>query len=439
VTPSAAPRYQRRRLIAARVLTVLGIVVGVVGTLATYVRYEALDKHQFRQTSRELIADDTIRNQVAATLVERLYANVDVAAQLQQRLPKDQKPLAGPIAAGLRVASDRFAQQLLARPRIQAVWLRAASVMQQRLVDVIHDRTALTTSGGKTVLDLDQLVSELTRSVGLGDQVRRRLPASAGQITILRSNQLEQVQDAVRVLEFLASWLWVVVLALWAGAIWLAAGYRRREVRAIAIGFVAVGILLLVVRSVTGRYVVDSLVASETVRPAARDAWSILTRTLADQAWTLLAVGLVALLGVWLVGPGLRARETLRALAPYLRSGSFAYTTFGVLWILLLWWGPTVQLRRPLDLFLLLVVSGLGLEVLRRIAVRRHPELDTRDTGAALSAAWRRLRERTAPPSAPATTAMAQVEGLDRLARLKQEGMLTEDEFATAKEAILSR
>jgi hypothetical protein len=72
----------RRRLILARALTVLAILLVVISVLANFVKREALDSSRFRDTSRALIADETIRNQLGQTLVDQLYANVDVAAAL---------------------------------------------------------------------------------------------------------------------------------------------------------------------------------------------------------------------------------------------------------------------------------------------------------------------------------------------------------------------
>ena len=72
-------------------------------------------------------------------------------------------------------------------------------------------------------------------------------------------------------------------------------------------------LLVLVARSVAGNYVVDNLVKTESVRPAASDTWDILTALLRDGARTLVGVGLVLLIGVWLVGPGARATALRRA------------------------------------------------------------------------------------------------------------------------------
>ena len=79
------------RMLLARVLVVLAALFAVVGLLAGFVRYQALDNETFSNTAAELIANETIRDQIAVTLVESLYANVDVAAALEERLPPDQQ------------------------------------------------------------------------------------------------------------------------------------------------------------------------------------------------------------------------------------------------------------------------------------------------------------------------------------------------------------
>ena len=101
-------------MVLARVLVLLGIILAVAAVVAGYVRYQALDTPTVAKSADELIADDEIRNQVAATLVEQLFANVDVQAELESRLPPDQQALAGPLAGAMRELADRSAQRLLA-------------------------------------------------------------------------------------------------------------------------------------------------------------------------------------------------------------------------------------------------------------------------------------------------------------------------------------
>jgi len=58
---SAANAPSRGRIIAARALLVLGVLLLVISILSLYVKREALDSDQFRDTSQQLIADPRFR------------------------------------------------------------------------------------------------------------------------------------------------------------------------------------------------------------------------------------------------------------------------------------------------------------------------------------------------------------------------------------------
>ena len=96
------------RMLIARILVVLATLFAVVGLLAGYVRYQALDNETFSNTAADLIADDEIRDQIGLSLVDALYSNVDVAAALEARLPRGSE--------GARRA-DRRRRQGARRPR----------------------------------------------------------------------------------------------------------------------------------------------------------------------------------------------------------------------------------------------------------------------------------------------------------------------------------
>ncbi len=319
-TADPKPVASRRRLIAARALTVVAVVLVVVSALANFVKREALDESQFRGTSRDLIADKTIRDEVAVTLVDQLYANVDVAALLRRRLPANVQPLSGVIAGVARDASVRSAQRLVEQPQVQDAFVAASSHAQRQFVGVLDgNETIVKTTGGKVVLDVRPLVLDLGDRFSIVSNLQSRLPANAGRVTILESDQLKSAQDATRLLRFVADWIWVFALAAAAGAVWLARGRRRNEVRALAIGLLIAGVVILIARSLIGRYVVGHLVQTESVRPAASAAYGILTDLLRGAGWSAIIVALVALVGIWLSGPRPRATAARHALAPYLR------------------------------------------------------------------------------------------------------------------------
>ncbi len=362
---------RRARLITARVLVVLGGLLAVVAAFAGYVRYQAFDDSTFENTSQELIADPVIREQVAATMVETLFTNVDVSTLLADRLPKGQQGFAAPLAVALRAAADREAPDLLARPRPQELWVRSLSTAQHQLERVLDNKTTrLSQQGGYIVIDLRPLLIQLGDRVAIAGRLAQELPGDKAVIRIMKADQLQAAQDATHAFKVVAMWIWILPLLFWAIAIWLARGRRRIEVRAVALSIAIAGLIVLVTRAIAGRYVVDSLVGTESVKPAAENAWAILTALLADGGRTLLGVGIAGLIGVWLVGPSARATAARRWLGPYIANPWYAYGGGALLLLLVVWWGPTAQTRRLLWVTLLAILLAAGIELLRRQTAR---------------------------------------------------------------------
>ena len=425
-TPQLA---SRRRLVAARALTVLAIVLTVVSVLANYVKREALDESSFRETSRRLIADPDVQDQLAVTIVDQLYANVDVSRSLREQLPPNLQGLSGPIAGAVREAADRSARGLLQRPRVQDSFVDVSTAAQRELVAVLDgDTTALETTGGKVVLDVRPLVLALGDRFSIAN-LESKVPEGAARVTILESDQLKIAQDATNALRFVANWIWVLALAAAAGAIWLARGRRRRELRANATGLLIVGVLLLVIQALVGRYLVGHLVTAESVRPAVAASYAILTNLLRGDGWTAILIATVALLGIWLSGPRPRAVGTRRALSPYLRRPEIAYGAFVVCYLLLLWWKPTPQFGFASTVVFWFLIALIGFEALRRQTVREFPDTEPKGLLETFRAAAGRARPRRGAESASAE--------LERLARLHREGSLDDAEFATAKAQLI--
>ncbi|MGZ8694796.1 MAG: hypothetical protein ACXWYS_05095, partial [Gaiellaceae bacterium] len=232
----------RGRRIAARTLVVLALVLAFPAALAGYVRWQVLDPDTFQGTAKQLIADDAVRDQVAASLVEGLYNNVDVAGGLEQRLPADQKALAAPLAAASRVLADRLAPQLLEGPRAQALFVAALTESQRRLIRLLDDKsTAVQEDGGNVVLNLQPLVIQLGDRVAIIGNVAGNLSPDAGKITIMKAEQLSTAQDLTALLRTVGTWFWIIPVLLLAAGIALARGRRRIELRAVAIGLIVVG------------------------------------------------------------------------------------------------------------------------------------------------------------------------------------------------------
>jgi hypothetical protein len=424
---SAAPSRTRR--IVARTLVVLGALVAIVALFASYVRYQALDTDTFEDTAQQLIADDEVRNQVAATLVDELFANVDVQAALEEQLPEGQQGLAGIVAGATRTFGDRVAERLLERPRVQELWVAALVRTQKQFVSLLNNETTVVRQeNGNLILDLNPIVIQLGDQVAVIGNLASRLPPDAGKVQIMSADNLTTAQDLTNLLDTLGLWLWVVPFLLFAIAVAIVPGRRRLEVRAIAIAAVLVGILVLLLREILGRYIVDNVVQSDTVRPAASDAWDIITSLLADGGKTVLVSGLILLLGAWLVGPSRSGTASRRWLAPFLANPLIAYGVLAFLLLLLIAWGPTAQTRRPLQLLVGAVVLAVGLEAIRRFTLRDFPEASAISPGEAIRSPIERVRADHAREK--------RLEELARLAQLHDSGAISDEEFAAEKSRL---
>ena len=99
----------------------------------------------------------------------------------------------------------------------------------------------MSTENGAVVLDLQPLVIQLGERVAIVGDVAERLGPDAGRVEIMEAEQLETAQDLTRLLKFLGTWLWLLPIALWAVALWLARGKRRSILRTIAFGTILPG------------------------------------------------------------------------------------------------------------------------------------------------------------------------------------------------------
>jgi hypothetical protein len=348
-------------------LLVVASLIGFLAVFAIWANRQLLETNTWVDTSTKLLEDEEIRTQVANTMVDTLYANVDVQGELQTALPPRLQPLAGPAAAGLRQLSLRLANNALQRPRVQQLWEDANRAMHEQLINVVeHD------SSENVNLDIGTIVTQLGNQLGV--DVAGRIPPGAAQIEVLPNDKLSSIQKAVKVLRGLAIVLTILALALFGLAIYLAQGWRREALRSVGFAFIVVGILVLVIRKLGGDAVESSLGSTESVKPAIADTWSIATGLLSAQGGAMIFYGLFIVIGAWLSGPMGVARTARRAIAPILENRFVAYSVLAFILLLLFLWSPTPGFQRLPTALLLILLSIVGLEFLRHRAVEDFPD-----------------------------------------------------------------
>ena len=473
----SAPMARRVHRFLVPSLLVLATVVGIAGAFAVWVNRQALNTSNWSSTSGKVLEDKQVQTALSAYLVHELFANVNVSADLQTILPKQLRPLAGPAAAGLQQLAGQLAPRVLASPQVQAAWVQANIAAHKELLRVLNGGGPVVSTGSGVVsLDLHTLVSQLAATVGLSSQVAAAqsklqgstgasvraaaqaklgitLPPASGQLVIMRSNELKTAQDIANAVKHLAIVLPAIALLMFALAVYLARGRRRRTLRTTGWCFVIVGVVLLLIRRVAGDAVVNGLVKVPSNKPAVHQVWDIATSLLFALAVALIAYGIVIVVAAWLAGPTRPATALRKLFAPSLRdSPAVAYSVAGGLLLLVVLWGPTPAFRNVLWVLLFAVLLAFGVTMLRRETALEFPGIQHGQAMHDFRAARAEARARKAAPPPAATGAAVsesrvanagpaagsgRVETLERLVALRDSGAITNDEYQAEKTHVM--
>jgi hypothetical protein len=374
-TANAAAPLSRKRRILIWTLVVLATVLALVSILTTWVNRQMLDNTAWKNATAQTIQDPQVQTALATYTVNQLYANINVAKALQQRLPPRLAPLAPTLAGALQQPATQAVKLALERPKIQQLFIRVSGIAHQKLVNVLEDKTGygISTGNGVVTLNLHELVVEIGTQLGISSSTLAKLPGTAGTITLLKSNQLSAAQTGIRAVRVLSVWLLVGVLVLYGLAIWLARGARRATLRNAGIGLALVGLITLVLRNLLGNYITTSL-AQPGYQPATHRLWLIGTSILGQIGQAALLYGIIVVLGAVFAGPTAPAVWLRQRLAPILneRQG-VVWGSVAFIYLLLILWGGTHALRVWWGILLFAGLIAIGVVALRRQTLQEFP------------------------------------------------------------------
>jgi hypothetical protein len=452
----------RRRFV--RALIVLGSFLAFLSVFAIWTERQALNTEDWVDTSGRLIQNPTIREAVGNYLVDQLYENVDVEKELSEILPGETKELAGPVSGGLRQVAGSGADKVLESSTAQELWKSANRTTHEQLLEVLEEKEGtLATEEGKVSLNLGSLITNLASQVGIGQKLAEKLPPDAGQITILRSDQLKTAQDIVVAIKGLALILSLLTFLCFGLAIYLSREERWVTVLFCGIGLIAAGFAVIVAREVAGGIVVGQLVNEESVKPAAEAAWSIGTSLMTSIATTVIVIGVLFGIAGWLASPTGSARATRRVLAPVLRDyPAYVYALLAVVVGIYFLSAPTQNLRSFLTTLVIAGLAAFGIHELRKQSTEEFPDADygdvvgrtkdrlvdaVKDANLGERVAKLRLPEMRKPAdeseaataTLPADDEDARLARLERLAALHEKGILTDEEMAAEKARVLDK
>jgi len=475
-------KMSKRRSTAVWVIVVATTLIAVIASLNVWVNRQALNTDAWVKASDKMLQNDEVRDALAVFLVQQLYDNVDIAGQFEEWLPEDFKKLSGVLSGALRTPATEGVRRLLETPQAQQAWRSANRVAHQTAVRILEDKTRYSsTADGVITLELGDLVKDLGEQLGLPSSLLDRIPEDAGQITLLKSDQIKTAQDAVRIIRLMSSLLLILVVGLYAFAVWLARGdARRKTLRNIGWAITLGGLFLLTARNVLVDYVVGQ-VGDQQYRGAARALAMIASALLAQLAMAGIVYGLLIACYAILLGPSRIMTAVRRAIAPVMNvKPAFLWGATVALFVLLVVWSPTPAFASLLMLLVLTTLLFAGMEVLRRQSNAEFPDRDLAGLGLAIRThssnawesmdnTWKNTRARhvantaaraaaaeaaaataAAQTSSPSTGGMAPGGGggaggtatgiageLTSLRDLHQSGAITDDEYAAAKAQVL--
>ena len=102
-----APDAARPHSVAVHLLIALAAVILLVTAVNVWVDRAALNTDNWVDASDQLLAEPAVREAISVYVVDQLYTNVDVGAQLGDLLPGDLSGLAGSARLGIAQPGDR--------------------------------------------------------------------------------------------------------------------------------------------------------------------------------------------------------------------------------------------------------------------------------------------------------------------------------------------
>ncbi len=357
-------------------LVVLATILAVVSTMTTWVRSQALDTDQWVEVSSDLLSEPEVQQALALYISDELFTTVDVAGELESVLPDNLTGLAGPLAGALRGPTTDAIEQIIASSRFQAVWQNANRVAHEAAVRILRDDTpdSISTADGTIVLDLGTAVRNLGEQIGIPTAALDRLPDDVGQITVVQSDELSDLQNAVKLLDFTTWFLFFLVVVMYVAAVYLAVGRRRQMLRTVGISLVLGGLSLLLIRAVGIRTSVEAFVQDATNKQLAELVGSVMTELLRQMAWTGIVYGVLIIAFSAVLGPYRWAVAVRRWVADIAEStAAIVGISVGAV-LLLLWWSPGRAFDRWITA---LTLVGMVLGAIAALVITGRKELET--------------------------------------------------------------
>ncbi len=317
-----ALHHRRLRYAATSVLLVLAFVLSPLAVVAAWANSQVSDTDRYVQTVAPLAKEPSVQNAVTDRLTTHVVDNVDVNGitdALGKALAKADAPpaivdkshlLAGPLKNALTTAVHNVVDKVITSDQFAQLWNEANRRAHAAVVKTLtgEGNSAVQAKGDAVVLDLGTVVDKVKQKlVDEGYEKASNIPDTDKTITLLRTDKLDDAQDAMRLLDVVGTWLPVTTIVLAALAVWAAPAHRVTLMVA-AIGIGVMMLLLLVGLVVARRVYLDSVPPTALPPDAAASVYDTFVRFMRNSTRTVLVTAVITALAGYLYGPGRGAR-----------------------------------------------------------------------------------------------------------------------------------
>ena len=318
-----APRSGRWRSWVAGFLIAIAAILAPLSVVATWTRDEVGNTDRYVDTVAPLASHPDVQAAVTDRITKEIVNVLNVPELLDQtvsalgnlglppRLIESLTSLATPLATGVQSFVHDKVAAFVSSDAFEQAWIAANRQAHQAMVSALTGKEdgSLTVKNGAVSVNMATIINAIKAELLAGGfRIAAAIPSVDAEFVIFESKDLNNAQDAFRVLNGLAYVLPIVALLFAAAGIFIA---RSRRKALLATGLAVAGsMLVLGVLLNISRVVYLNALPDTVSQPAARAVYDTLVAFIRLNLRALLVAGLAVAAGAWLTGPSPSAVAT---------------------------------------------------------------------------------------------------------------------------------
>ncbi|SDE31540.1 hypothetical protein [Glycomyces harbinensis] len=227
----AAPERERHgvgriaRWVAAMLLCVLAVVAVTGAITAYYAKLELFDTDRFTVKTEAIAEDPQVQARIASLVTAQIEDAIDVEAIArsanswigEETAPALVEQLVASAAETMRAYIETEVNEFVASPRFLEVWEAAVAEAHASLISALRGENAgsVVADGNVLSLDLGRVVALVKERLVEADfAYAAEIPEIEAEYVLVESEQVPQLQRDAERLEWAATWLPWIALAL---------------------------------------------------------------------------------------------------------------------------------------------------------------------------------------------------------------------------------